>query len=255
MYSCLFCHREIKIKTEILNFFIYKQRETGMKKVEITDNNIKHIKGEYKMKKIFIIIISVFMLSGCTGNDRTESLPSENPPSATPTAQVTEEPKALEEPETVTEPAPVLLAQAKTELLNKDNDRVHNILLAADKLNGYELSPGEVFSFNEVLGNRTAEKGYREATVYVKGKEEEECGGGVCQVSTTLYQAADAAGLSVIERHNHQKAVAYAEQGTDAAVNYGTLDMQFKNNTKKKLRLSVWAKNGIVAAEIYQLPD
>ncbi|MBR6728724.1 MAG: VanW family protein, partial [Clostridia bacterium] len=152
------------------------------------------------MKQLIVIIVSLFILSGCSLSSREKPVPTEAPPSATQEVQITEEPPATEEPEIVKEPAPVLLAQSETKLLNRENDRVHNILLAAESLDGYELAPGEVFSFNDVVGDRTEEKGYRDAPVYIKGKEAEDCGGGVCQVSTTLYQAADAAGLSIIER-------------------------------------------------------
>jgi len=87
----------------------------------------------------------------------------------------------------------------------------------------------------------------------VNQQKEEGCGGGVCQVSTTIYQAAKAAGLLIVERHDHQKEVQYAPLGEDAAVNYGSLDMQFRNSTDRVLRLDVSVGNGFVRASIKEL--
>ncbi|MBE7022458.1 MAG: hypothetical protein E7414_04520, partial [Ruminococcaceae bacterium] len=184
------------------------------------------------MKYIFIVTICILTCVACAPAKPQKESPSPVPEATSETPAREELPQQTEEADPVEEPAPVLLAQAETKLLNRENDRVHNILLAAQEIDGYRLAPGEVFSFNRVVGERTTEKGYREAPVLIAGEEEQDCGGGVCQVSTTLYQAAEAAGLSVIERNNHQKEVGYAPRGSDAAVNYGTLDMRFENSTE-----------------------
>ncbi len=122
---------------------------------------------------------------------------------------------------------------------NQNNyNRSINIGLAAESIDGTLLLPGEVFSFNEVVGPRTANKGYRTAHIYVAGKITDGTGGGVCQVSTTLYNAVLRANLEVTERHNHMFTVGYVPLGHDAAVSYGYADLVFKNTTPYPLRIN-----------------
>lgn len=123
-----------------------------------------------------------------------------------------------------------LLASFET-LLDKENtDRNHNILLATEKLNGMIIDAGEIFSFNEALGEVTAEKDYREVLVIQNRKFVPGIGGGICQVATTIYQVALRAGLKIIQRSNHSRPVSYVPLGQDATVAYGLLDLQFRNN-------------------------
>ncbi len=176
----------------------------------------------------------------------------------TPTTSATQQPEPTEVPmpeETpITTPEPILLGSAQTELLDQTESRMHNISLAIDSLNGFELKPSESFSFNNVVGERTSERGYEKATVIIQLEKKQDYGGGVCQVSTTLYQAAKEACLSVTERHSHQKDVGYAVQGEDAAVDYGNKDLKFVNNTDSVLRFHLYVFQGVVGAEIYALP-
>ncbi len=211
---------------------------------------MKHI------NKIMLLLCGALLLTGCGQKNRSTPLPNvtETPPpvseTAVPEAEETEMP--TEEPQETKEPAQIQLGSAQTTLLDKENDRVHNILLAAEKLSGYTLAPGEEFSFNRVLGDRTEEAGYRKATVIIEGEKSRDYGGGVCQVSSTLYQAVRDAGLAVLERHSHKKPVDYAAQGDDAAVNYGTLDFRFQNQTDMPIVLQVAAADGLVTAVVYQ---
>lgn len=107
--------------------------------------------------------------------------------------------------------------------------RSKNIEIATSAINGTVVMPGETFSFNDVVGPRTIERGYQEAGTYVGNKIEPGIGGGICQVSTTIYRAAMKANLRSVERTNHSMVVGYAEPGLDATVSYGYLDYKFKN--------------------------
>lgn len=117
-------------------------------------------------------------------------------------------------------------------------NRSINIGLAAKSIDGTILLPGEIFSFNDVVGPRTAAKGYRIAHIFVAGRITDGTGGGVCQVSTTLYNAVLRANLEVLERHNHMFTVSYVPLGHDAAVSYGYADLVFKNTTAHPLRIN-----------------
>lgn len=118
-----------------------------------------------------------------------------------------------------------------------NEDRVHNIRLAAGKINNIMLKPGETFSFNKIVGEASRERGYKEAPVIVNEKLVMGTGGGICQVSTTIYLGALMTGMTIRERHNHGLAVAYCPPGHDAAVNYDYLDLKFSNELPTQLLL------------------
>lgn len=108
--------------------------------------------------------------------------------------------------------------------------RSANIKLATGIIDGLVLMPGERFSFNEVVGPRTSQRGFRMAGVFVNGRLDEGIGGGICQVSTTLYNSALLSDLKIIERRNHSLAVPYVQVGRDAAVSYGAIDLVLENS-------------------------
>jgi vancomycin resistance protein YoaR len=137
-----------------------------------------------------------------------------------------------------------------TTLLDKDPDRINNIEIAIDEINGYTLQPGEVFSFNAIVGKRKAEKGYEKAKIIVNGKSKEGLGGGICQLSSTLYNAVRKADLEILERHSHSKPVPYVLKGQDAAVNYGTEDFKFRNSNDYPITIYVKLAGGKVYASI-----
>lgn len=118
-----------------------------------------------------------------------------------------------------------------------DANRGVNIRLSAAKINGKILAPGEVFSFNDTVGERTKQAGYKEAHTYVAGKIVNGIGGGICQVSTTLYNVVLLSDLEVVRRSNHQFTVGYVPYGRDAAVSFPDLDFKFKNSTKWPLKI------------------
>ena len=114
-------------------------------------------------------------------------------------------------------------------------DRVFNVKKAAGLINGFVLKPGETFSTNDTLGPRTYELGWKPAPAYVRGATEDQAGGGVCQVSSTLYAAVVKADLEIVYRRNHSSTVGYIPRGLDATINTGTIDFQFKNNTSSDI--------------------
>lgn len=111
-----------------------------------------------------------------------------------------------------------------------DNERAENLRLAAEAINGYVIEPGATFSFNEVVGDTTAERGYKEAPVLYSSGLGSSDGGGICQVSTALYIAAVKADLEIVERHPHSVPSDYAPIGLDATIVYGSRDLRIKNN-------------------------
>lgn len=123
-------------------------------------------------------------------------------------------------------------------------NRANNITKACEAIDGTVLAPGEVFSYNKTTGERTAEKGYLQAGAYVQGKSVSEYGGGVCQVSSTIYYACLMANLEITVRSEHMYTVSYVPMGMDATVNWGTQDFQFKNNTEYPIRIECKVENG-----------
>lgn len=125
------------------------------------------------------------------------------------------------------------IARFTTRFSFNDPNRVHNIHLAAETLHGIVLAPSETFSFNEGVGPRMEALGYKEAPVIIQGELVPDIGGGVCQVSTTLYNAVLLAGLTIDARAPHSIPPTYVPLGMDAAVAYGHLDLQFTNSSNQ----------------------
>lgn len=136
------------------------------------------------------------------------------------------------------------LAQASTNLDEGNVPRTNNVRLASSSINGTILNPGDEFSYNGVVGERTEARGYKPAGAYVNGQVVDEFGGGVCQPSSTLYMAVLRADLEVTERHNHSFTVAYTPLGEDATVDYGNLDFRFKNDTDYPIKIVAEQTNG-----------
>lgn len=147
-----------------------------------------------------------------------------------------------------------LLGKGITKIFSKDENRMNNLEVAAFKINNYVVAPGEIFSFNKVLGERTLKNGYKLAESIDNGKIVKTVGGGICQVSTTLNIALNNVGVEIIERHHHSAPVNYANKKEEAAVAYGTLDYRFKNTTDKSLiiKANIDQNNMKVVVEIYE---
>ncbi len=133
-------------------------------------------------------------------------------------------------------------------------NRIHNVQLVARLVDGALIAPGSTFSFNETTGERTTEQGFREAPVIINGELQNGIGGGVCQVSTTVFNAAFEAGLSIESRTNHALYIAHYPQGRDATVNYPDLDLKFKNDTNKWLLLRTFVGSSALTVNLYGRP-
>ena len=133
--------------------------------------------------------------------------------------------------------------------------RLHNVALVAKLIDGALVAPGETFSFNGTTGERTAEKGFQEAPVIINGELQTGLGGGVCQVSTTVFNAAYEAGLEIDERTNHALYISHYPLGRDATVNYPDLDLKFTNDTDKWLLLRTFVGTGSLTVNLYGTPQ
>lgn len=133
--------------------------------------------------------------------------------------------------------------------------RTTNLAIACKKLNGQVIQPGEVFSYNKALGKRSVENGYKEAAVYVNGGVENGLGGGICQISSTLYNTVLFANLGIVERHQHSFTTSYVDPGRDATVVYGALDFKFKNTRKYPVKLEAYIKSGVATVSMYGIKE
>lgn len=147
---------------------------------------------------------------------------------------------------------PDMLSTFSTRYVNNYN-RTTNLILASNKINGTVLMPGEVFSYNTIVGERTIAAGYKSAAVYENGRVVDGLGGGICQVTTTLYNSVLRSNLDIVERTNHMFLTTYVDGGLDATVAYGSLDFKFKNNRTYPIKISSSVKNGYCTVQIYGL--
>lgn len=166
-----------------------------------------------------------------------------------------------------TTPAALTAAQLKaslfTDLLGSyssrynagDTSRSHNVSLAAQKINEVVLAPGDIFSYNDVVGPRTTARGFKTANVYVGNKVEPGVGGGICQVSSTLFNAVVLSDLKIVSRTNHSLPVSYVPLGRDATVSYGSIDFKFSNNTGSPIKIVASASGGTNYIAIYGVKE
>ena len=126
-------------------------------------------------------------------------------------------------------------------------NRTNNLRLACEAINGTVLNPGDVFSFNDIVGERTDVKGYLGATVYAgNGASETQLGGGVCQVASTIYYATLHLNMEQVEREPHMYAVSYVPMGMDATVYWGSIDYRFRNTLSNPVKILAWLEDGHV---------
>lgn len=147
---------------------------------------------------------------------------------------------------------PNLLASFSTKYVNNP-DRTTNLRLAAGKIDGTVVLPGEIFSYNKVVGKRTIAAGYKNAAIYQDGQVTDGLGGGICQISTTLYNAAIEAGMLIEERRNHMFVPSYAGAGKDATVVWGSTDFKFENRRSYPIKIEATVSGGIARIKIYGL--
>ncbi len=163
---------------------------------------------------------------------------------------VPDTPELVAETPIETPALPMELSRYSTGIYDYTPGRLKNLEIACKAVEGYVIEPGAEFSFNEVVGPRTPEKGYMEATIFIGEEHEKQYGGGICQLSTTLYQAALAAGFEITERHEHSLPVDYIEDGMDATIYYGSLDFRFINTSQYPVVLSAMLADDMVTVSM-----
>jgi len=172
---------------------------------------------------------------------------------------ITDEPMVIELPElpppalTPVNPE-ILLAEFTTPLINSPANRNHNINQALATLNGQIIKPGSSWSFNQAVGPRTAQRGYKKAMIIVNKKFVPGLGGGICQVASTLYNVITLAKLKVVERHPHSLPVKYVAPGLDAAISYGNQDLKFINSSLQEVIIKTEPQAGKVSIAFYARP-
>ncbi len=149
-----------------------------------------------------------------------------------------------------------LISQYSTPFLDRSKSRIKNIRITSAKLDRKIIQPGQKFSFNALTGSKSKKNGYEDATVIVRTpegpKHKKAPGGGVCQISTTLYNAVMKCGLKVTERHEHSDDVHYVPDGKDATVTYGGADFRFVNNRNHPIMLRITVTRGSLKVKIYE---
>lgn len=148
---------------------------------------------------------------------------------------------------------PNKLATFSTHYPASNTNRTTNLRLAAKKINGTVIMPGETFSYNKVVGPRTRAAGYKNAAIYENGGVTDGLGGGICQITTTLYNAVVFSNLEIVSRQNHSFVPSYVTGGRDATVVYGAIDFKFKNNRNYPVKIRASVSGGIATVSIYGL--
>lgn len=201
-----------------------------------------------------LIAVCAVALSACMafGNPviwesaaQKEPAPVDEPAASNP-APAPEPEKAEEEPA----PEQETIGEYQAISQSEDPGRSENIRLATEAIDGTVIEPGGTFSFNDVVGNTSAERGYQEAAVIRNGEVAQGDGGGVCQVSTALYIAAVKADMEIVERHPHSVPSDYAPIGLDATIVYGSFDLRLKNNTDHAITIHAKAVGQTVDVSI-----
>ncbi|MCY7482944.1 VanW family protein [Paenibacillus alvei] len=143
------------------------------------------------------------------------------------------------------------IGQYTTYYNTNNKNRSINIKLAAEANNNHVIFPGETFSFNEIVGQRTVERGYVSAPIIVKGEMSEGVGGGICQISSTLFNAVDRAGLQIVKRYSHSRNVTYVPPGRDATVSWNGPDFTFHNHYNQPILIRAFAYGGTVHIGVF----
>lgn len=211
------------------------------------------------MKIISISILLIFILSACGTNNSNNSeilTKINNERQIEKNTDINTENTSISEisSETIeTQKFTELLNSHTTEFDNNKTNRIYNIKKASNILSGTLVQPNEEFSFNSTVGATGEEQGYKKAITYVNGKEEENYGGGVCQISTTLLNALYPLDIKITEQHHHSLPVPYAEEGKDASVSYGSIDFKFINNNPYPIQINVTVGEGKITVDIFKV--
>ncbi len=143
-----------------------------------------------------------------------------------------------------------LIASYTSDYVNNAN-RTTNLRLASQKINSTVIQPGETFSFNRVVGERTSAKGYKPAPIFAASGTEDGVGGGICQVASTMFNTALLANVQIVERHQHSQRVAYVPLGRDAAIFWGSQDFKWKNTTNYPIKIVMTVADGKITCQFY----
>ncbi|THG37320.1 VanW family protein [Adlercreutzia caecimuris] len=201
-----------------------------------------------------LIAVCAVALSACMafGNPVIWESAAQKEPAAAVEPAVSEPAPAPEPEKAEEEPAPEQETIGEYQAISQSEDpgRSENIRLATEAIDGTVIEPGGTFSFNDVVGNTSAERGYQEAAVIRNGEVAQGDGGGVCQVSTALYIAAVKADMEIVERHPHSVPSDYAPIGLDATIVYGSFDLRLKNNTDHAITIHAKAVGQTVDVSI-----
>jgi len=154
-----------------------------------------------------------------------------------------------------TEAFPYLISSFSTKYDASNRNRSTNLEIAARKINGKVLMPGEEFSFNKVVGKRTVEEGYKDAKIYADGGVVDGLAGGICQISSTLYNSVLLANLQITERRNHSFTTSYLPAGKDATVVWGTTDFRFRNSRSYPIKIEAKVSNGVAEFKIHGMQE
>jgi vancomycin resistance protein YoaR len=144
----------------------------------------------------------------------------------------------------------IVIASFSTSIVDQDDNVKRNIIIACNKLNGMMLGPGTVFSFNNTVGEGSAKNGFAPGRVLYRDHVAIEPGGGLCQVSSTLFNALLMAGCGIVERHRHYQPVSYVPLGLDATIKYGKKDLKMKNPHQLNLRIEMKTSHSSIVAVI-----
>ncbi len=150
---------------------------------------------------------------------------------------------------------PYLISSFSTKYDASNRNRSTNLKIAAEKINGKVLMPGEEFSFNKIVGKRTVEAGYKDAAIYADGGVVDGLAGGICQISSTLYNSVLLANLQITERRNHSFTTSYTPAGRDATVVWGTTDFRFINSRSYPIKIEATVNNGIAEFKLYGMQE
>ena len=207
--------------------------------------------------KILYLFMSAAMLLLISGCSRVVTEPAAAPgivealansgPTATPRQRVSPQPSRPEPPRQTRDKT---LAVHETRFSENEKNRNTNIVRAAEAINGHIVQPGAVFSYNKTVGPTNEKRGYKKSTIFVDGEKTKGVGGGVCQVSTTLFNAAEEAGMTILERHDHSRPVEYAISGEEAATSYGGIDFKFTNEKPYPIIINAAVNNGKIRIAI-----
>ncbi|MBO5408535.1 MAG: VanW family protein [Clostridia bacterium] len=207
---------------------------------------MKHQKMNWFTKGRWLLFLMIIQLSAC--HIKKEEPPRSPSPTITPTHSASPEPTQSPDESQMRQ------AVASTIIYDKIPERAINLKLCIQAIDKTVLQPGEEFSFNQIVGDRTKDKGYREAIGFDEnGEKKPTVGGGICQIASTLYMAAMNGNFEITERHSHSHQVPYADSDHDATVSYGGYDFKFKNNRDKPIQISVFADDETVTAQLTPL--